>query len=239
MFFAGFRGACKNLSQLSLFKRVEIDSQKSNSLTDNLRVREPSDSGDRLSIRLPPIRPPVGRRARPLAPPHSARAPARPPVNSVARAAVRPRARPRVRPLIRLTVGTHVKAISSWRPPSEVDSLTSVEQDEKRQKLSDALSGMLRARDQASNIDLLGNTNETRRSAFEWCVAYQNGMTEAIGYGLERCCLTKEQLVKLTDCLDWECQGICGDNGGDQTSAVQAINRSFFFLFDLVSKLLS
>ena len=92
-----------------------------------------------------------------------------------------------------------LQAICGWRPPSTDTTLTEQESASKRLKTSDALRGLLRDADLASN-QLKGETEE-RKAAYEWAMSYQNSLLSSLGFGLER---IKRSALELTEKLNPE-----------------------------------
>ena len=100
----------------------------------------------------------------------------------------------------------------------------------KRQKLSEYCIGLLRKVDETTSASCDMTSMDVRKSAYEWCIAYQNALSQACGSGLERTQVTAAQLIDFTDVWNWASQHLCGDNGSDQVSGEQAISRRVRFL---------
>ena len=66
---------------------------------------------------------------------------------------------------------------------------------------------------------------ETRKQAYEWALAFGNGLRVACGKGLERIQISQTQLDELEDCDLWETGGTCRDQGADGVSACLALKH--------------
>ena len=66
---------------------------------------------------------------------------------------------------------------------------------------------------------------ETRQQAYEWALAFGNGLRVACGKGLERIQISQTQLDELEDCDLWETGGTCRDQCADGVSACLALKH--------------
>ena len=89
------------------------------------------------------------------------------------------------------------------------------------------LTANMRREYEETSSNCAGWELEDRKAAFEWLVAFQNGLSST-GHGLERYQHTAEELVHLVNCEDWEGIHTCIDNGSDGVSATQSVADTIF-----------